>query len=162
MKQLIEVITLIADNYMHKIDLNLVQSTLTLEFFIYRENEKDVYKTLEIDEIENKLKITILPDRITRVTDLKGLEDIILILDKQSQCRNYTPEEVEYIKQKYIVGTKVKLIKMYDLLSTIPTGTEGVIDRIDDQGTLHINWDNGSTLGLVIGTDEFEVIGENK
>lgn len=158
MKQLIEVITLIANNYMNKIDLNLVQNTLTLEFFIYRENEKDVYKTLEIDEIENKLKITILPDRITRVTDLKGLEDIILILDKQSKCRNYTQEEVEYIKQKYIVGTRVKLIKMYDLLSTIPTGTEGIIDRIDDQGTLHINWDNGSTLGLVVGTDEFEVI----
>ena len=31
----------------------------------------------------------------------------------------------------------------------------------DDQGTLHINWDNGSTLGLVIGTDEFEVIEES-
>lgn len=162
MQQLIEVMKLIANNYMNKIDLNLVQSTLTLEFFIYRENEKDTYKTLQIDEIENKLKITILPDRITRVTDLKGLEDIILILDKQSKGRNYTPEEVEYIKQKYIVGTKVKLIKMYDLLSTIPTGTEGIIDRIDDQGTLHINWDNGSTLGLVIGTDEFEVIGEDK
>ena len=161
MKQLIEVINLIANNYMHKIDLNLVQSTLTLEYFIYRENEKDVYKTLEIDEIENKLKINILPDRITRVTDLKGLEDIILILDKQSKGRNYTLEEVEYIKQKYIVGTKVKLIKMYDLLYTIPTGTEGIIESIDDQGTLHINWNNGSTLGLVIGTDEFKVIGED-
>ena len=162
MQQLIEVITLIANNYMHKIDLNLVQNTLTLEYFIYRENEKDIYKTLQIDEIENKLKITILPDRITRVTDLKGLEDIILILDKQSQCRNYTPEEVEYIKQKYIVGTKVKLIKMYDLLSTIPTGTEGIIDKVDDQGTLQVSWDNGSSLGLVIDTDEFEVIGEDK
>ena len=162
MQQLIEVMKLIANNYIQKIDLNLVQSTLTLEYFIYRENEKDTYKTLQIDEIENKLKVTILPDRITRVTDLKGLEDIILVIDKQSQGRNYTLEEVEYIKQKYIVGTKVKLIKLYDLLSTIPTGTEGVIDRIDDQGTLHINWNNGSTLGLVIGTDEFEVIGEDK
>lgn len=161
MQQLIEVMKLIANNYIQKIDLNLVQSTLTLEYFIYRENEKDTYKTLQIDEIENKLKVTILPDRITRVTDLKGLEDIILVIDKQSQGRNYTLEEVEYIKQKYIVETKVKLIKMYDLLSTIPTGTEGIIDSIDDRGTLHINWDNGSALGLVIGTDEFEVIGED-
>lgn len=158
MQQLIEVMKLVANKYMNKIDLNLVQSTLTLEFFVYRENEKDTYKTLQIDEIENKLKITILPDKITRVTDIKGLEDIILILDKQSKGRNFTQEEVEYIKHKYTIGTKIKLIKMYDLLSTIPSGTAGVIESVDDRGTLHINWDNGSTLGLVIGTDEFEVI----
>lgn len=71
MQQLIEVMKLIANNYIQKIDLNLVQSTLTLEYFIYRNDEKDTYKTLQIDEIENKLKVTILPDRITRVTDLK-------------------------------------------------------------------------------------------
>lgn len=160
MQQLIEVINLIGNKYMSKIDLMLSQSTLTLEYFIYKNNEKDNYKTIQIEEFENKLKVVILPDKATKITDIKGLEDIILILDKQSQGRNYTPEEVEYIKQKYIVGTKVKLIKMYDLLSTIPIGTEGVIDRIDEQGTLQINWNNGSTLGLVIGTDEFEVIEE--
>lgn len=46
---------------------------------------------------------------------------------------------------------------MYDLLSTIPAGTEGIIERIDDIGTIHVNWENGSTLGLVVGVDEFEI-----
>lgn len=158
MQQLVEVIKVIANKYMKKIDLILSENILTLEYLTYKYGEKDVYKTLQVEEIENKLKITILPDKITRVTDIKGLEDIILILDKQSKGRNFTQEEVEYIKHKYTIGTKIKLIKMYDLLSTIPSGTAGVIESVDDRGTLHINWDNGSTLGLVIGTDEFEVI----
>lgn len=158
MQQLVEVIKVIANKYMKKIDLILSENILTLECLTYKYGEKDVYKTLQVEEIENKLKITILPDKITRVTDIKGLEDIILILDKQSKGRNFTQEEVEYIKHKYTIGTKIKLIKMYDLLSTIPSGTAGVIESVDDRGTLHINWDNGSTLGLVIGTDEFEVI----
>lgn len=158
MERLVEVIKLIVNSYVNKIDLIVSENILTLEYFIYRDNEKDVYKTLQIEEIENKLKITILPDKIIRVTDLKGLEDIILILDKQSKARNFTPEEVEYIKHKYITGTKIKLIKIYDLLSTIPSETTGVIERVDDRGTLHINWDNGSTLGLVVGTDEFEIL----
>lgn len=158
MERLVEVIKLIANKYMKKIDLILSENILTLEYLTYKYGEKDVYKTLQVEEIENKLKITILPDKITRVTAIKGLEDIILILDKQSKGRNFTQEEVEYIKHKYTIGTKIKLIKMYDLLSTIPSGTAGVIESVDDRGTLHINWDNGSTLGLVIGTDEFEVI----
>lgn len=158
MQKLVEVIKVIANKYMKKIDLILSENILTLEYLTYKYGEKDVYKTLQVEKIENKLKITILPDKIIRVTDIKGLEDIILILDKQSKGRNFTQEEVEYIKHKYTIGTKIKLIKMYDLLSTIPSGTAGVIESVDDRGTLHINWDNGSTLGLVIGTDEFEVI----
>lgn len=162
MQQLIEAINLVVNKYTQKIDLMLSENILTLEYFIYRNNEKDTYKTLQIEEFENKLKIVILPERTIKITDLKGLEDIILIIDKQSKGRKFTQEEIEYIKQKYTIGTKVKLIKMYDLLSTIPTGTEGKIRSIDDIGTLHISWENGSSLGLIIGTDEFEVIGEGK
>lgn len=78
----------------------------------------------------------------------------------EGKNRIYTQKEVECIKQKYKLGTRVKLIKMYDELSAIPTGTEGIIESIDDIGTLHINWDNGSSLGLIVGVDEFEIIGE--
>ena len=47
---------------------------------------------------------------------------------------------------------------MYDYINAVPTGTKGIIDYIDDIGTLHIIWENGSTLGLVIGADEFKII----
>lgn len=80
----------------------------------------------------------------------------------EGKNRIYTQKEVESIKQKYVIGTRVKLIKMYDELSKIPIGTEGIIESIDDIGTLHMSWDNGSSLGLIVGIDEFEVIGEKK
>ena len=162
MQQLIEVIKLIADKYIEHVNLIITKDNLILEYFIFREEERDLYKTLEIEEFEDKLKVVFFPERITRLTNLKEIEDIIETLEKQSKVKTFSKTEVDYIKQKYPVGTKVKLIKMYDLFSTIPTGTEGTIERIDDIGTLHIKWNNGSELGLVIGTDEFEVIGEDK
>ena len=70
-------------------------------------------------------------------------------------------EEIKQIKEKYTIGTKVKLIKMYDM-QEVPVGTKGIIEFIDDIGTLHIKWENGSTLGLVVGVDEFEIIEEQE
>ena len=31
---------------------------------------------------------------------------------------------------------------------TVPAGTTGTVDSIDDVGTVHVRWDNGSRLGL--------------
>ena len=71
-------------------------------------------------------------------------------------------EEIKQIKEKYTIGTKVKLIKMYDFYNDLATGEEGIITSVDDLGTLHIKWKNGSTLGLVVGVDEFEIIEEQE
>ena len=37
-------------------------------------------------------------------------------------------------------------------------GILGVVEDVDDGGILHPKWDNGRTLGLVIGSDRFEVV----
>jgi hypothetical protein len=37
-------------------------------------------------------------------------------------------------------------------------GTLGKVFHIDDTGTIHINWNNGSTLGIVFGVDKIERI----
>ena len=71
--------------------------------------------------------------------------------------KEHTQEEIKEIKAKYIVGTKIELIKMDDSQAPLP-GTKGIIENIDDIGTLHIRWENGSSLGLVVGVDEFKVI----
>lgn len=160
MEKLIEVIKLVADKYMDKINLSISKNILILEYITYKEGKKDIYKKLQVEEVRGKLKIKLIPEEIIKITDLKGLENIILIISKQSQCQNYTSKEIEYIQKKYTVGTKVKLIKMYDFYSDIAEGEEGVITAVDDLGTIHVNWSNGSTLGLVFGIDEFEIIEE--
>ena len=161
MERLVEVIKLIANKYMKKIDLILSENILTLEYLTYKHGEKDVYKTLQVEEFEGKLKIIFIPERMDIITDIAGLEHIIAILDKQCNAKEYTQKEIEYIKQKYPIGTKVKLIKMYDM-QEVPVGTKGIIEFIDDIGTLHNKWKNGSTLGLVVGVDEFEIIEEQE
>lgn len=42
---------------------------------------------------------------------------------------------------------------------TVPPGTLGTVTSIDDTGTLHVEWDNGSRLGLIAGQDEWEPVG---
>ncbi len=65
--------------------------------------------------------------------------------------------KIQEIKKKYKKGTKIKLIKMYDI-QAVPPNTIGIVDHIDDIGTIHINWENGSSLGLIEDKDEFEII----
>lgn len=52
MERLVEVIKLIANKYMKKIDLILSENILTLEYLTYKYGEKDVYKTLQVEEFE--------------------------------------------------------------------------------------------------------------
>ena len=30
----------------------------------------------------------------------------------------------------------------------VPPGTRGTVNYVDDLGTIHMNWDNGRTLGI--------------
>lgn len=57
----------------------------------------------------------------------------------------------------YPKGTEIELISMEDSYA-VPSGTHGVVDFVDDIGTIQMIWDNGSTLGLVVGKDNFKVI----
>lgn len=65
-------------------------------------------------------------------------------------------EEVNEIKEKYPVGTRIRLIHMDDMQS-VPPDTLGTIESVDDQGQLHMKWDNGRGLALIPGVDQFEV-----
>jgi hypothetical protein len=56
------------------------------------------------------------------------------------------------------VGKRVRLIYCGDVYARNPSGLEGTVAFVDDTGTLHVSWDNGSTLGLVPGVDRWEVI----
>lgn len=58
----------------------------------------------------------------------------------------YSRQMIERIRQQYPKGCTVKLIKMDDPQSP-PKGTLGKVLFVDDMGTIHIQWETGSTLG---------------
>ena len=64
---------------------------------------------------------------------------------------------VDLIKLRFPAGTRVRLIKMDDVQAP-PKGTLGTVEYVDDIGTIHVAWDNGSGLGLILGEDLFEKI----
>ena len=66
--------------------------------------------------------------------------------------------EVERIKEQYPVVTRIELIGMDDPYAPVESGIQGTVEIVDDVGTLHMKWDNGRTLGIVPGEDQFRVI----
>lgn len=57
-----------------------------------------------------------------------------------------------------LTGKRVRLSYTSDQYTHLKPGDEGTVDHIDDAGTVHVNWDNGSGLGLIPGEDRFVVI----
>ena len=57
-----------------------------------------------------------------------------------------------------LVGKRVELVKMNDPYTTLPPGTQGTVIMVDDLGTIHVKWDNGSTLGLIPGEDIYKIV----
>ena len=67
--------------------------------------------------------------------------------------------QIQRIKEMYPKGTEIELISMEDS-QTVPSGTHGIVDFVDDIGTIQMTWDNGSSLGLIVGVDKFKIVGK--
>ena len=65
---------------------------------------------------------------------------------------------VNFIREQYLPGTRIRLNSMEDPYAPIAPGTEGEVDFVDDIGTIHMKWDNGRALGIVPGEDSFSVL----
>ena len=57
-----------------------------------------------------------------------------------------------------LAGKRVRLIHCSDPYTKLRNGDEGVVESIDDMGTTHVKWDNGSSLGLIQGEDTWTII----
>jgi hypothetical protein len=63
--------------------------------------------------------------------------------------------KIQRAKMLYSPGTRIVLGEMSDPYAPVPPGTRGTVKFVDDMGTIHPQWDNGRTLGLVYGEDSF-------
>ena len=62
--------------------------------------------------------------------------------------------DVNYWRKNYPKGTRVELIEMNDPQAP-PAGATGTVIGVDDMGTMHVAWDTGGSLGIIIGEDKF-------
>ena len=69
-------------------------------------------------------------------------------------------EMLAMLKEKFARGTRVVLVKMNDDYSSLKAGDKGTFMMVDDIGTIHVDWDNGSSLGVVFGEDFCRKISE--
>ena len=63
-------------------------------------------------------------------------------------------EMLKQLRSYYPPGTRVMLIRMNDPYTKLQPGTKGTVTGVDDIGTIHVNWDPGSSLGIAFGEDE--------
>ncbi len=62
-------------------------------------------------------------------------------------------EELDALREKYPQGCRVELVKMDDPYREMPPGLKGTVESVDDSGSIHVHWENGSSLAVVYGED---------
>ena len=71
--------------------------------------------------------------------------------------KNISKKLLEDLRERYPEGTRVELVRMEDPQAP-PVGTKGTVTGVDDIGTIHVNWDTGSSLGIAYGADACRVL----
>ena len=69
-----------------------------------------------------------------------------------------TDETLQRLRTSFPEGCRVRLINMDDPYTKLLPGETGTVVHVDCVGTIHVDWDNGSTLGVAFGIDRCERI----
>ena len=70
---------------------------------------------------------------------------------------------VKSLREQYPEGTRVELVSMgADPYSKLKPGDRGTVHHVDDAGTIHVNWDSGSRLGISYGDDSCRKLTESE
>ena len=73
--------------------------------------------------------------------------------------RYFTMAYIQQLRERYPEGTRVELVMMEDPYNTkLKPGDQGTVTYVDALGTIFVDWDNGSKLGLIHGEYVFRII----
>lgn len=90
------------------------------------------------------------PDKLLHyIHEIHEFEDNVMAME-----RFPSREAVARLKAEYPPGCRVELIKMPDPQTKLLPGDCGTVTSVDDIGTIHVTWDNGSTLGVAYRADK--------
>ncbi len=70
-------------------------------------------------------------------------------------------ETVARLRQQFPIGIRVVLVSMNDPYCKLQPSSKGTVTGVDDIGTIHVDWDSGSTLGLAYGEDSCRKVEED-
>jgi hypothetical protein len=65
---------------------------------------------------------------------------------------------VERVRALYPSGCRVELVSMDDPYTKLKPGEQGTVLYVDSIGTVFVDWDCGSGLGIVYGVDRVRKI----
>ena len=69
---------------------------------------------------------------------------------------------LDQLRKQYPKGTKLQLISMRNETYPVLPGTVGEVTHIDDAGSIHMRWENGSSLALIPEIDSFQIVSKTK
>ena len=61
-------------------------------------------------------------------------------------------EQLQALQLRYSPGARIELVRMDDPAAP-PVGTKGTVTGVDDIGDIMVDWDNGSSLNVVLDVD---------
>lgn len=67
-------------------------------------------------------------------------------------------QRIDELRALYPAQTLIELQRMDDPYAPIEPGTRGRVSHVDDSGNIHMAWDNGRTLSLIDGIDDFRIV----
>ena len=66
--------------------------------------------------------------------------------------------QAQIMKERYPAGTRIMLLQMGSDPRPVEPNTKGTVVAVDDIGTIHCDFDNGRSLGVIPGEDSFRTL----
>ena len=65
---------------------------------------------------------------------------------------------VQRLRAQYPTGYRGELVSMDDPYTKLRPGDQGTVSFVDDIGTVFVDWDSGSKLGVAYGADQIKKV----